>query len=112
MQNKRQAVLINESKDTCGLGAMGSPRHVSGFKIARRIFAHENRLKIVDSALDALEGVDALAIVTEWAEFRSPDFALLKKTLKTAAIFDGRNLYDPAMMKSLGFEYFPVGRKV
>jgi UDPglucose 6-dehydrogenase len=63
------------------------------------------------SAIDALQGCDALAIVTEWAEFRSPDFALLKKTLKTAAIFDGRNLYDPAMMRSLGFEYFPVGRK-
>jgi UDPglucose 6-dehydrogenase len=64
------------------------------------------------SATDALQGCDALAIVTEWAEFRSPDFALLKRTLKTAAIFDGRNLYDPAMMKSLGFEYFPIGRKV
>jgi UDPglucose 6-dehydrogenase len=66
---------------------------------------------IANSAADALQGCDALAIVTEWAEFRSPDFALLKKTLKTAAIFDGRNLYDPAMMKSLGFEYFPIGRK-
>jgi UDPglucose 6-dehydrogenase len=67
---------------------------------------------IAKSAIEALQGCDALAIVTEWAEFRSPDFALLKKTLKTAAIFDGRNLYDPAMMRSLGFEYFPVGRKV
>ena len=63
------------------------------------------------SAGDALQGCDALAIVTEWAEFRSPDFALLKKTLKTPAIFDGRNLYDPAMMRSLGFEYFAVGRQ-
>jgi UDPglucose 6-dehydrogenase len=65
---------------------------------------------IAKSALDALKGCDALAIVTEWAEFRSPDFARLKKTLKTAAIFDGRNLYDPAMMRALGFEYFPIGR--
>jgi UDPglucose 6-dehydrogenase len=64
------------------------------------------------SAADALQGCDALAIVTEWAEFRSPDFALLKKTLKTPAIFDGRNLYDPAMIQAQGFEYFPVGRKV
>ena len=63
------------------------------------------------SATDALQGCDALAIVTEWAEFRSPDFSTLKKTLKTPAIFDGRNLYDPAMVRSLGFEYFPVGRK-
>jgi UDPglucose 6-dehydrogenase len=66
---------------------------------------------IAKSAGDALQGCDALAIVTEWAEFRSPDFALLKKALKTPAIFDGRNLYDPAMMRALGFEYFAVGRK-
>jgi UDPglucose 6-dehydrogenase len=63
------------------------------------------------SAADAVKGCDALAIVTEWAEFRAPDFALLKKTLKTPAIFDGRNLYDPAVMRKLGFEYFPIGRK-
>jgi UDPglucose 6-dehydrogenase len=66
---------------------------------------------IARSAADALKGCDALAIVTEWAEFRAPDFALLKKTLKTPAIFDGRNLYDPAVMRKLGFEYFPIGRK-
>jgi UDPglucose 6-dehydrogenase len=66
---------------------------------------------IAKSAVDALQGCDALAIVTEWAEFRAPDFALLKRTLKSPAIFDGRNLYDPAMMRSLGFEYFPIGRK-
>jgi UDPglucose 6-dehydrogenase len=65
---------------------------------------------IAKSATEALQGCDALAIVTEWAEFRAPDFAALKKTLKTPAIFDGRNLYDPAMMRSLGFEYFPIGR--
>jgi UDPglucose 6-dehydrogenase len=63
------------------------------------------------SATDALEGCDALAIVTEWAEFRAPDFAALKKILKTPAIFDGRNLYDPAVVRALGIEYFPVGRK-
>jgi UDPglucose 6-dehydrogenase len=64
-----------------------------------------------ESATDALQGCDALAIVTEWAEFRAPDFPALKKSLGTPAIFDGRNLYDPAMVRSLGFEYFPVGRK-
>jgi UDPglucose 6-dehydrogenase len=69
------------------------------------------KLILAKSATDALQGCDALAIVTEWAEFRSPDFAAMKKTLKTAAIFDGRNLYDPAMMRTLGFEYFPIGRK-
>src|SRR3954469_8942548 len=78
---------------------------------ARRIFANENRLRIVDSALDALEGADALAIVTEWQEFRSPDFAAIKAKLKTPAIFDGRNLYDPQVVKSHGIEYYPIGRK-
>jgi UDPglucose 6-dehydrogenase len=78
---------------------------------ARRIFASENRLRIVDSALDALEGADALAIVTEWQEFRSPDFAAIKAKLKTPAIFDGRNLYDPQVVKSHGIEYYPIGRK-
>ena len=63
------------------------------------------------SAMDALRGCDALAIVTEWAEFRSPDFAAVKQALRTPAIFDGRNLYDPAMMRALGFEYFPIGRR-
>jgi len=63
------------------------------------------------SAQEALQGCDALAIVTEWAEFRSPDFAAVKRALKSPAIFDGRNLYDPAMMRGLGFEYFPIGRR-
>ena len=63
------------------------------------------------SARAALEGSDALAIVTEWAEFRSPDFSAVKSLLKVPAVFDGRNLYDPALMKSLGFEYYPVGRR-
>jgi UDPglucose 6-dehydrogenase len=78
---------------------------------ARKIFANENRLRIVDSALDALEGADALAIVTEWQEFRSPDFAAIKSKLRTPAIFDGRNLYDPEVVKSHGIEYYPIGRK-
>ena len=66
---------------------------------------------MVQSATDALQGCDALAIVTEWADFRAPDFPAMKKALKTPVIFDGRNLYDPAMLRSLGFEYFSVGRK-
>ena len=65
----------------------------------------------VASARAALEGSDALAVVTEWAEFRSPDFPAVKALLRTPAVFDGRNLYDPAMMKSLGFDYYPVGRR-
>ena len=78
---------------------------------ARRIYAQERRVEIAESALAALEGCDALAVVTEWQEFRSPDFAQMKRLLGTAAIFDGRNLYDPAVAKAQGFEYFPIGRR-
>jgi UDPglucose 6-dehydrogenase len=78
---------------------------------ARKLLAGAGKVEISNSAAEALQGCDALAIVTEWAEFRSPDFGALKESLKTPAIFDGRNLYDPAMVRGLGFEYFPVGRK-
>ena len=77
---------------------------------ARRIFQGERRVEIVDAALDCVSGCDALAIVTEWQEFRSPDFAELVRRLKTPAIFDGRNLYDPAALHAQGIEYFPIGR--
>jgi UDPglucose 6-dehydrogenase len=78
---------------------------------AKSVFKENKNVEIVDSALAALEGADALAIVTEWQEFRSPDFAAIKSRLKTPAIFDGRNLYDPAVLRALGFEYYPIGRK-
>lgn len=77
---------------------------------ARRVYAGEKRVQVVDDALEALDGCDALAIVTEWREFRSPDFAALKSRLAAPVIFDGRNLYDPAMLRAQGFEYFPIGR--
>jgi UDPglucose 6-dehydrogenase len=78
---------------------------------AKNIFADSANVAIVANAMDALAGADALAIVTEWQEFRSPDFAAIKKALKTPAIFDGRNLYDPAALKAQGLEYYPIGRK-
>ena len=77
---------------------------------ARRAYAGDKRVQVVDDALEALLGCDALAIVTEWREFRSPDFAALKSRLAAPVIFDGRNLYDPAVLKAQGFEYFPIGR--
>jgi UDPglucose 6-dehydrogenase len=78
---------------------------------ARRLFEKNPQVKVVDSAEAALEGADVLAIVTEWQEFRSPDFPEIRKALKTPAIFDGRNLYDPAALKAEGLEYYPIGRK-
>jgi UDPglucose 6-dehydrogenase len=78
---------------------------------ARHLFAKNRAVSVLASASEALEGADALAIVTEWQEFRSPDFAAIKKALKTPAVFDGRNLYDPAALRAQGLEYYPIGRK-
>ncbi len=78
---------------------------------ARRIYAGEARVAFAESPLAAAAGADALVIVTEWKEFRSPDFDGLKGRLKQPVIFDGRNLYDPELVRGAGFEYFPIGRK-
>jgi UDPglucose 6-dehydrogenase len=77
---------------------------------AQRIFAGETRIDFVDKPMLAVQGADVLAIVTEWKEFRAPDFPAIKALLKTPAIFDGRNLYDPAVPRRAGLEYFAIGR--
>jgi UDPglucose 6-dehydrogenase len=77
---------------------------------ARRVFGARQDLAICGSAYEAIEGADALVIATEWQEFRSPDFDRLKAGLKQPAIFDGRNLYDPQLLKRFGFSYYAVGR--
>ncbi len=107
----REAASLTVIEDLLAAGAEVRAYDPVAGDQARKIFSGERNIEIKSTSTQALEGCDALAIVTEWAEFRSPDFSALKKTLKTAAIFDGRNLYDPAMVRSLGFEYFPVGRK-
>jgi UDPglucose 6-dehydrogenase len=77
---------------------------------AGRLYASRPQVAIADSAPAAAEGADALAIVTEWQEFRAPDFVALAARMKTPLIFDGRNLYDPAVVRAHGIEYFPIGR--
>ena len=67
-------------------------------------------LRYFDRPYGALEGADALAIVTEWSEFRNPDFEVMRRLLTSPVIFDGRNLYDPHQMAALGFMYFGIGR--
>jgi len=76
----------------------------------QRIYGERPELQIVKSATDALKGADALAIVTEWQEFRSPDFDNIKAELKQPVIFDGRNLYDPGFVKRFGLTYYAIGR--
>lgn len=80
-------------------------------KEARRLYQQERRLNLVESPLSALENADALIIVTEWREFRSPDFLEMKSLLKTPVIIDGRNLYSPTLLTQQGWEYYAIGRK-
>jgi UDPglucose 6-dehydrogenase len=77
---------------------------------AKRIYGNNGSLKLCANAYEAAEGADALVIVTEWKEFRSPDFDRLKQLLKSPLIFDGRNIYDPAMVGRFGFTYYAIGR--
>jgi len=75
-----------------------------------RIYGQRPDLSLCKTGHEALEGADALAIVTEWREFRSPDFDHIKGALRTPAIFDGRNIYDPEQMAQAGFSYYAIGR--
>ena len=75
-----------------------------------RIYGVRPDLIVCHSAYEAATGADALAIITEWQEFRSPDFERLKEILTQAVIFDGRNFYDPAMLARFGFTYYAIGR--
>ena len=77
---------------------------------SRRVMEGLPGLHFVDHQTAALQGADALLVVTEWKEFRNPDFELIKATLKQALILDGRNLYEPALMRAMGIDYVGIGR--
>jgi UDPglucose 6-dehydrogenase len=76
--------------------------------VARRLF--DGRIALFEKSYDALDNADALAIVTEWNEFREPDFAKMRSLLRSPVVFDGRNIYSPGQMQALGFTYFSIGR--
>ena len=76
----------------------------------KRIYGERADLKLCSNSEETLEDADALIIVTEWREFRSPDFDDIKAKLRAPVIFDGRNLYDPAQMARTGFSYYAIGR--
>lgn len=77
---------------------------------ARRLYPDQAGFELCDTAYGALDGADALAIITEWQEFRSPDFDTVKEKLTDPVIFDGRNLYDPEVLRTLGLTYYAIGR--
>ena len=106
----RDATSREVIKDLLAAGALVTAYDPVAMSKARHCFPNETRLSYAKSQTDALEGADALIIVTEWKEFRSPDFVAIKAKLKSAVIFDGRNLYEPKAVRDLGFEYFAIGR--
>lgn len=75
-----------------------------------RIYPDEDKLTLCESAVEAVTGADALVIMTEWQEFRSPDFAMIRESLVSPVIFDGRNLYEPATLATYGIDYYGIGR--
>ena len=77
---------------------------------AARIYPDQAGLEFCESAYETLDGADALVIVTEWQEFRSPDFQVLKDKLADAVVIDGRNLYEPETVEALGLKYYAIGR--
>jgi len=96
-----------------GLWAMGAS--VTAFdpvamKETRHLYGDRTDLSYAENSKDTLHNADALIIVTEWKAFKSPDFVIMKANLKTPIIFDGRNLFEPAAIKALGFEYYGIGR--
>lgn len=106
----REATSREVIKDLIAAGATVTAYDPVASTEARHCFPDEPRLSYADNQNAALDNADALVIVTEWKEFRSPDFDNLKAKLKTPVIFDGRNLYDPKTVRGLGFEYLAIGR--
>jgi len=106
----REATSCDVIRDLLVAGASITAYDPVAMAEAKRVFPAESRLGYAENKISALDNADALIIVTEWKEFRSPDFSLIKQCLKTPVIFDGRNLFEPVDMKHLGIVYFGIGR--
>ena len=106
----REATSREVIKDLLAAGATVTAYDPVAIAESRHCFPDEPRLSYADNQIGALDNADALLIVTEWKEFRSPDFAAIKGKLKTPLVFDGRNLFEPAEMQRLGITYYGIGR--
>jgi UDPglucose 6-dehydrogenase len=104
----REAPSIELIEGLLGKGARVTVHDPVAERNARRIFG--DRIRYAPVPYEALEGVDALFIATEWNEFRHPDFERMKALMHQPVIFDGRNIYDPARMRAQGFTYVGIGR--
>lgn len=106
----REAASREVIGDLLGMGATVTAYDPVAKHEAQRLYSGESRLSYAENPMSALDGADALVIVTEWKEFRSPDFDAIKAKLKSPVVFDGRNLYDPKLVRGMGLEYFAIGR--
>ena len=104
----REAPAVPLIKGLLQAGAIVQAYDPEAMKVARSIFG--DRISYASSGYAALEGAEALAIVTEWNEFREPDFPRMRKLMKNPAIFDGRNIYNPQQIRAHGFDYLSMGR--
>jgi UDPglucose 6-dehydrogenase len=105
MREAPSVVIINRLLE---MGASVKAHDPEAIREATRIFGE--RIHYSNNQYDIIKGADALAIITEWSEYRNPDFDKIKSLLKQPIIFDGRNLYEPRRMSLVGIEYFPIGR--
>jgi UDPglucose 6-dehydrogenase len=104
----REAPAIPLIEALLAAGATVQVYDPEAVKVARAIFG--NRITYAPSNYDALKGADCLAIVTEWNEFRRPDFTRMRSLMRSAVVFDGRNIFTPDEMKQSGFAYYSIGR--
>ncbi len=105
----REAPSVPLIEGLLNAGATVHAYDPEALKVARGIFG--TRVQYADKSYDALAGADGLAIVTEWNEFREPDFARMRKMMKSPVIFDGRNIYNPEQIRGAGFTYYSMGRQ-
>lgn len=106
----REAPSLELIADLLGAGATLTAYDPAAVHEAQRLLGEDSRIRYAQNPNAALQDADALVIVTEWKEFRSPDFDLIRSRLKQPLIVDGRNLYDPALVRGQGFEYLAIGR--
>jgi UDPglucose 6-dehydrogenase len=106
----REAPALDIINELLKAGARVQAYDPEASENVRQLYPNEKNLNIGEHQYDVLEGADALLIATEWSAFRSPDFKKMAELLKSKVIFDGRNLYDPAEIKQLGFHYESIGR--
>jgi UDPglucose 6-dehydrogenase len=104
----REAPSVPLISGLLAAGATVQAYDPEAMKVARGIFG--SKIAYADNSYAALTGADGLAIVTEWNEFREPDYGRMRKLMRTPVIFDGRNIYNPDTIRAQGFTYFSIGR--